>query len=71
MTALNEVYVPGVFGDLFDVVYAYPDACRWRTIDSYPVVIAAGEIELTAAGGAAAGAVRRATAGRCWSPTRI
>ena len=51
MTGTNEVYVPGVFGDIFDVIYAYPDVARWRTIDTYPVVIAAGEIELTAAEG--------------------
>lgn len=51
MTATNEVYVPGVFGDMFDVIAAYPDVTRWRTIDTYPVVIAAGEIELTAAEG--------------------
>jgi hypothetical protein len=51
MTAINEVYVPGVFGDVFDVIYAYPDAAKWRTIDTYPVVIAAGDIELTAAEG--------------------
>ncbi len=51
MTATNEVYVPGVFGDVFDVIFAYPDITRWRTIDTYPVVIAAGEIELTAAEG--------------------
>ena len=51
MTGTNEVYVPGVFGDVFDVIYAYPDVTRWRTIDTYPVVIAAGEIELTDAEG--------------------
>jgi hypothetical protein len=51
ITALNEVYVPGVFGDIFDVIFAYPDIHRWRTIDTYPVVIAAGEIELTAGEG--------------------
>jgi len=51
MTGTNEVYVPGVFGDVFDVIYAYPDVTRWRTIDTYPVVIAAGEIELTPAEG--------------------
>jgi hypothetical protein len=48
ITATNETYVPGVFGDIFDVVYAYPDVKRWTTIETYPVVIAAGEIELTA-----------------------
>jgi hypothetical protein len=52
MTATNEVFVPGVFGDIFDVVTAYPDVQRWTTIDSYPAVIVAGEIELTAAEGA-------------------
>jgi hypothetical protein len=51
ITATNEVYVPGVFGDVFDVVFAYPDVAKWRTIDAYPVVIAAGEIELTAGEG--------------------
>lgn len=51
MTGTNEVYLPGVFGDVFDVIYAYPDAAKWRTIDTYPVVIVAGEIELTEAEG--------------------
>jgi hypothetical protein len=48
ITATNEIYVPGIFGDIFDVVYAYPDVKRWTTIDTYRVVIAAGDIELTA-----------------------
>ncbi len=52
MTGTNEVYLPGVFGDIFDVIYAYPDVSKWRTIDTYPVVIATGDIELTAAEGA-------------------
>lgn len=51
ITATNEVYVPGVFGDLFDVVYAYPDVKRWTTIDTYPAVVAAGDLELTLAEG--------------------
>ena len=51
ITGTNEVYLPGVFGDMFDVIFAYPDIKRWTTIDSYPVVIVAGEIELTAAEG--------------------
>ena len=51
MTGTNEVYLPGVFGDVFDVAFAHPDTRRWRTIDTYPVVIAIGEIELTAAEG--------------------
>ena len=51
ITGTNEVYLPGVFGDIFDVILAYPDVTKWRTIDSYPVVIANGEIELTVAEG--------------------
>lgn len=51
ITATNEVDLPGVFGDIFDVICAYPDVARWTTIDTYPVVIAAGDIELTAAEG--------------------
>jgi hypothetical protein len=51
MTGTNEVYLPGVFGDIFDVIFAYPDVSKWRTIDTYPVVIAAGDIELSAAEG--------------------
>ncbi len=51
ITGTNEVFLPGVFGDVFDVIFAYPDVRKWRTIDTYPVVIAAGDIELTAAEG--------------------
>ena len=51
ITGTNEVYLPGVFGDVFDVIFAYPDAAKWRTIDTYPVVIVAGDIELTEAEG--------------------
>ena len=51
INAVNEVYVPGIFGDIFDCVFAYPEIDRWHTIDSYPVVIAMGDIELTAAEG--------------------
>jgi hypothetical protein len=51
MTGTNEVYLPGVFGDIFDVIFAYPDVSKWKTIDTYPVVIANGDIELTAAEG--------------------
>ena len=51
ITATSEVYVPGIFGDIFDVVYAYPEVDRWTTLDTHPVVIAAGDIDLTAAEG--------------------
>ena len=50
-TGTSEVNVPGMFGDIFDVIYAYPDVKKWTTIDTYPVVIAAGDIALTAAEG--------------------
>jgi hypothetical protein len=48
ITSTSECYVPGVFGDIFDVTYAYPDVSKWKTIDTYPVVIVTGDIELTA-----------------------
>jgi hypothetical protein len=51
ITAVSEVNLPGIFGDVFDVIFAYPDIQRWTTIDTYPVVIAAGEMELTQAEG--------------------
>jgi hypothetical protein len=51
MTGTNEVFVPAVFGDIFDVIAATPAAGGWTTIDTYPVVIANGDIELTAAEG--------------------
>jgi hypothetical protein len=51
ITGTNEVNLPGVFGDVFDVIFAYPDVNKWKTIDTYPVVIVAGDIELTAAEG--------------------
>lgn len=51
ITSVNETYVPGTYGDLFDVIYAFPDIKKWRTIDQYPVVIVAGDIEMTAAEG--------------------
>ena len=51
ITALSETFAPGVFGDIFDVIYAYPDVKQWTTIDTYPVVIAVGDIDLTAAEG--------------------
>lgn len=43
--------MPGIFGDIFDCVFAYPDLKLWRTLDTYPVVIVAGDIELTAGEG--------------------
>jgi hypothetical protein len=51
VSALKETYVPGIFGDIFDIVYAYPDTKKWTTIDTYPVVIVAGDIELSEAEG--------------------
>src|SRR5262249_2701309 len=37
---------------IFDCVFATPDMSKWRTLDAYPVVIAAGEIELSGQEGA-------------------
>lgn len=51
ITGTKEVFVPGIFGDIFDCVFAYPDLKLWRTLDTYPVVIVAGDIELTAGEG--------------------
>ena len=48
ISALSETFVPAVFGDIYDVIYAYPDVKRWTTIDTYPVVISIGDIALTA-----------------------
>lgn len=47
ITGTSENYIPGVFGDIFDVINAYPDTKKWTTIDTYPVVILAGKIEMT------------------------
>lgn len=51
ITSTAEVFVPGVFGDIFDVIAAYPDVNNWTTLDTYPVVIGVGELELTEAEG--------------------
>lgn len=51
ITALSETFLPAVFGDIYDVIFAYPDVSRWTTIETYPVVIVIGDIELTAAEG--------------------
>jgi hypothetical protein len=47
MMALTESFVAGTFGDIFDVVFAFPDTKRWTTIDQYPLVVAAGETAIT------------------------
>ena len=51
ITGTNVSFVPAVFGDIFDVIYAYPDAKKWTTIDTYPVVIVTGDIAITQAEG--------------------
>ena len=74
ITGTNEVYVPGVFGDIFDVIFAYPDVKKWTThrhLSRWS--IAAGDIELTAAEGqrlAKYVAGRRHAAGRRRPPDR-
>lgn len=47
ISGTNEVFVPGMFGDIFDVITSDNDISRWKTIDAYPVVMVAGDIELT------------------------
>jgi hypothetical protein len=49
ITGVNEVFVTGLFGDIFDCIFAVPDVSRWKNIDSYSVVVAVGELELTPA----------------------
>ena len=44
-TGVSPVFVPGVFGDVFDVLVTAPQ--RTDTIDNYPVVILNGEVGLT------------------------
>lgn len=51
ITGTKETFVPGIFGDIFDCVFAYPDVKLWRTLETYPVVLVAGDIELTAGEG--------------------
>lgn len=50
-SAIRQTYVNGVFGDIFDVIVNAPK--RTAILDTYPVVIAAGEMELTAEWGKA------------------
>lgn len=51
ITAISEVNVAGMWGDIFDVIYAYPDVKLWKTIDTYPAVVVAGDIDITPAEG--------------------
>ncbi len=48
-TALNQNYLPGVFGDVFDVLVTSPT--RMDVLDSYPVVVLNGEITVSPAWG--------------------
>lgn len=43
-TGLNQNYLPGVFGDIFDVLVTSP--FRMDALDSYPVVVLNGDINL-------------------------
>jgi len=45
-TALNQNYLPGVFGNVFDVLVTSPT--RRDAVDQYPVVVLAGEVTLSA-----------------------
>jgi len=44
-TALNQNYLPGVFGNVFDVLVTSPT--KRDAVDLYPVVVLAGEVTLT------------------------
>ncbi len=48
-TATNQNYLPGGFGDIFDVLVTAPT--RMDVIDAYPVVVLNGEVSLSAAWG--------------------
>jgi hypothetical protein len=47
--AVNQNYLPGVFGDIFDVLVTAP--ARTDVLDSYPVVVLNGEVTVEAAWG--------------------
>jgi hypothetical protein len=44
-SAVRQTYVNGIFGDIFDVIVTAPK--RTQIADTYPVLIAAGEISLS------------------------
>lgn len=44
-TGVNPVFLPGVFGDVFDVLVTAPK--RTDIVDSYPVVVLNGEVNLS------------------------
>jgi hypothetical protein len=44
-SAISQTYVNGIFGDIFDVVVNAPN--RTAVLNTYPVVIVAGEMEVT------------------------
>ena len=44
-TALNQNYLPGVFGNVFDVLVTSPT--KLDAVDAYPVVVLNGEVTLT------------------------
>src|SRR5207237_7684080 len=48
-TGVNQNYVPGVFGDVFDVLVTSPS--RMDVLDNYPVLVLNGELTLSAAWG--------------------
>ncbi len=45
-TGVNQVFLPGVFGDVFDVLVTAPS--RRDVVANYPVVVLGGEVELSA-----------------------
>jgi hypothetical protein len=45
-TSVNQIHIPGTFGNIFDVLVTSPT--KLDVLDSYPVVIIAGEVTLSA-----------------------
>ena len=70
ITGTNEVYVPGVFGDIFDVIFAYPDVEEVAHHRHLSRGDRGRRHRADRGRGPTAGAVRAATAARCWWPTR-
>jgi len=48
-TGVNQIFIPGVFGNIFDVLVTSPT--KMDALDSYPVVVLNGKIDLSDAWG--------------------
>jgi len=52
-TGTNQIFIPGIMGDVFDVLATATDPAKASILDTYPVVILNGDIELSASWGQA------------------